>query len=141
MATVQRPVVVDTNILFSALLSQKSDFAETLLGSEHRFFVCELVLVELFKHKEKIVKASRLSEDDVLRAYYTLLRRITLFKEDRIAPEHRRAAYDLCVDIDVTDAPHVALTLELDGVLWTGDNTLKSGLKRKGFERFFEPDR
>ncbi len=28
MATVQRPVVVDTNILFSALLSRKSDFAE-----------------------------------------------------------------------------------------------------------------
>lgn len=112
-----------------------------LLESEHRFFVCELVLVELFKHKEKIVKASRLPEDDVLRAYYTLLRRITLFKEDWISPEHRGTAYALCRDIDETDTPHVALTLELDGVLWTGDNTLKSGLKRKGFERFFEPDR
>lgn len=141
MATVQRPVVVDTNILFSALLSRKSGFAEILLESEHHFFVCELVLVELFKHKEKIVRASRVPEDDILRAYYTLLRHITLFKEDRIAPEHRRTAYDLCSDLDVTDAPHVALTLELDGLLWTGDNTLKIGLRRKGFARFFEPVR
>ena len=82
----QRPVSLDTNILFSVLLNRKSGFAEILLESEHR-----------------------------------------------------RAAYALCSDIDETDTPHVALALELDGALWTGDNTLKSGLERKGFERFFEP--
>ena len=131
-------VIVDTNILFSALLSSQSRFADVLLRSGHRFYVCEQVLVELFKHKEKLVKASQLSEDEIARLYHILLRRITIYKEDLIAPEHRAAAYALCSDIDVTDTPHVALTLELNGLLWTGDKTLKDGLKRKGFTHFFD---
>ncbi len=52
MQNIKPPVIVDTNILFSALLSNRSQFADILLTSENKFFVCELVLVELFKHKE-----------------------------------------------------------------------------------------
>jgi predicted nucleic acid-binding protein len=35
--------------------------------------------------------------------------------------------------------PFIALTLHLDGRLWTGDDELKAGLRAKGFDRFFEP--
>ncbi len=134
-----RPVVVDTNILFSALLRQPTRFADVLLRTDQRCFICEQVLVELFKHKEKIIKASRLPEDDILRWYHILLRRLTVYKEDLIAPEHRAAAYALCQNIDPSDTPHVALTLHLHGLLWTGDTTLKDGLRAKGFTDFFEP--
>ncbi len=133
------PVVVDTNIIFSALLSSQSRFAEILLRADGQFYVNELTLIELFKHKEKIVRFSRLSEDEIIRLYYLLLRKINLYKEDLISPESRRAAYALCHDIDETDAPHLALTLEIDGLLWTGDNTLKTRLRQKGFDRFFDP--
>jgi len=34
----------------------------------------------------------------------------------------------------------VALTLELDADLWSDDEQLKTGLKKKGFWRFFEPE-
>ncbi|MEW6379762.1 MAG: PIN domain-containing protein [bacterium] len=57
------PVVVDTNILFSALLRTGSSMAEVLLKHEQPFFICETVLVELFKLKEKIVRLSQLSEE------------------------------------------------------------------------------
>jgi predicted nucleic acid-binding protein len=53
------------------------------------------------------------------------VRKINLHKEDLIAPKHRRRAYELCRDIDETDTPHVALTFEWDGELWTGDKKLK----------------
>lgn len=53
-------VIVDTNILFSALVSSESAFGKTLLEPGYRFFVGERALVELFKNKERIVKASRL---------------------------------------------------------------------------------
>lgn len=33
----------------------------------------------------------------------------------------------------------VALTLHLDGQLWTSDDELKAGLRAKGFDRFYEP--
>ncbi|MBI4315926.1 MAG: hypothetical protein HY679_08320 [Chloroflexi bacterium] len=59
--------------------------------------------------------------------------------EDLIAPEHRKSAYALCRDVDEADTPHVALALELDALLWTGDKRLKGGLENKGFQRFFEP--
>ncbi|WP_322744651.1 PIN domain-containing protein [Cuspidothrix issatschenkoi] len=45
-----------------------------------------------------------------------------------------------CKDIDESDTPHVALTLQLEGLLWTGDKKLKEGLIIKGFDKFFEPN-
>ncbi len=132
-------VVVDTNIFFSALLSAESLFAKTMLRLENRFFVCETTLVEIFEHKEKLIKVSRTSPDDVAHLYYILVRRIQVYKEDLISPENWKTAYDLCIDIDETDTPHVALALELKAALWTGDKRLKEGLKEKGFQNFFTP--
>jgi predicted nucleic acid-binding protein len=134
-------VVADTNILFSALLGGESRFVELLLlRGEHSVFVCESVLVELFKHKERITEYTRLTEDEIVRAYHILLRHVNLFKEALIPADCWREAYELCNDIDVTDTPHVALTLTLDGSLWTGDKRLTAGLKKKGFNRFFLPE-
>ena len=90
------------------------------------------------KHKEKVVHFSQLSEDEIVRFYHILMRRTNIYKEDLIAPEHWTTAYALCCDIDESDTPHVALTVALDGLLWTGDKKLKEGLKRKGFDSFFE---
>ncbi len=85
MSAETEDIVVDTNILFSALLSGESDFADTLLKSSHRFFICEQVLVELFRRKEKLLKLSRLSESDLAHFYHVIIRRVTLFKEDLIS--------------------------------------------------------
>lgn len=139
MADERQHIVVDTSIVFSALLNDRSRFTDILLRSDHKLYVCEFMIVELFKHKDKLVYTSRLSEDDILRLLYILLRRVNVFKEDLISVEIRRAAYALCVDVDEKDTPHVALTLELNGLLWTGDEKLKTGLRGKGFDRFFEP--
>lgn len=138
--SIDKPVVVDTNILFSSLLRRETGLVEVLLRYEHRFFICELVVAEMFKLKEKIVKASHLPEEDIVQFYYTLIRRIDIFKEQLIAKINWSKAFVLCKDIDATDTPHVALTLELDGLLWTGDKKLKEGLKEKGFDRFFTPE-
>ncbi len=138
MKTGKKPVIADTNILFSALLKTRSKFAEILLAAENDFFVCESVPVELFKYKEKIVKASALSEDGIIQLYHIYLKRIHLFKEELIRFEIRQQAYQLCHDIDENDISHVALTLELNGLLWTGDRILKEGLLKRGFTHFFD---
>lgn len=137
----QKPfVVVDTNILFSALLVAQSTWAEVILNdAEHTFVICEAVVVELFEHKERIVQISKLPIESVIAAYHDLLRTVTLYKENWIAPENWRRAYALCTDVDEDDTPHVALALELNALLWTGDRRLKAGLQAKGFDRFFAP--
>jgi predicted nucleic acid-binding protein len=131
---------VDTNIFFSALISAESLFAKTMLGAENGFYVCETTFVEIFNHKEKLIKASRMSPEDVAHLYYILLKRVQAYKEDLISQENWKSAYDLCRDIDESDTPHVALALEINALLWTGDKRLKEGLLKKGFNNFFVPD-
>lgn len=132
------PIIVDTNIIFSALLREQSKFMQVLLESDHDLYICELILMELFKHKEKITQLSQLSEQEIIKLYYALLKRLQVYKEDLIKPEHWRQAYNLCKSVDENDTPHVALTLELNGLLWSGDNKLKLGLQQQGFTQFFE---
>lgn len=114
------PVVVDTNIVFSALLHSGGRFTEVLLTSNRRFVVNELVLVELFKHKEKVVRLSRLTDEDVVHLFYELMRALELLKEALVDPANRARAIELYRDSDVTDAPHAAIALETEGLLWTG---------------------
>lgn len=132
-------IVVDTNIIFSALLKRNSNFASILLLGDYQFYIVEFVLVELFKYKDKILKLSQLSEEDIISFYHIILKRINLYKEDLIDRENLKLAYNLCKDIDVNDVVHVALTLELQGKLWTGDKKLKQGLINQGFDLFFYP--
>lgn len=138
MRALPAPIIVDTNIIFSALLKNHTKFAEVLLAENHKFFICEMVLVELFKYKEKIVRLSGLSEDELIQLFQVFLKTMHLYKEELISIENRQLAYQLCYDIDKNDTAHVALTLELDGLLWTGDKVLKDGLLKKGFKQFFE---
>ncbi len=49
-------IIVDANILFSALLREASPFAERMLHAEQHFAVCESAIVSLFKHKERIIR-------------------------------------------------------------------------------------
>jgi predicted nucleic acid-binding protein len=57
---------------------------------------------------------------------------------DHISSESRQKAYELCFDVDLKDTPCIALSIDLKPPLWTGDNKLKKGLSRNGFEDFFE---
>lgn len=40
--------------------------------------------------------------------------------------------------VDPTDAPHVAIALEIDGLPWTGNE--QDGLREQGFDRFYFPE-
>ncbi len=132
-------VVVDTNIIFSALLKSDSSFMETLLTTQHKFHISELLIIEIFKHKEKLVEYSELAEAEIIKFYYLFLSRIHIFKEELISVGNWRTAFELCKDVDEADTPFVALTLEIDGLLWTNDKILKDGLRAKGFDKFFTP--
>ena len=139
MSELHKPIVVDTNILFSALLREPSRFIALIFQSEYDFYICEYVIVELFKHKDRLIKHSKLSEDDVLRVLYRLLKRLTIYPERLIKPEFIAVAQALCNSIDVNDTIHVALALALNGRLWTGDRRLVEGLRQQGVDIFFTP--
>jgi len=134
-----KAIIVDTNILFSALLGKNKKFRDILLSQENvNLHSCKYAIVELFKYKEKIQKCSAFDEDEILELLYNLLKKIHIFDENTLTEESLKKAFDLCNDIDAKDIPFVAITIELDGLIWTGDKELKNGLKSKGFNSFFE---
>lgn len=133
-------VVVDTNIIFSALLKEENRYAHALIKNEaaHDFYAVYFTIVELYKHKEKIQKFSKLSEEDILEVLYELLKHIHIVNDDIISISSWKQAMQLTHDVDIKDVPNVALTIELNAQLWTNDNELKKGLRLKGFNEFID---
>lgn len=130
--------IVDTNIVFSALLSSENIYRNELLFNEDvQFYTCRFLIVEVFKNKEKMVKLSKFPEEELLEVFYDILKNFELYNEDLINKDKWKEAYELCKDIDLKDTPFVALCLEMDARMWTGDEVLKKGLIKKEFKKFF----
>ena len=95
--------------------------------------------MELFKHRDRLLAATRLPEDKLLEALNELLESLQLVEAASIPVGIWMQARRLCDGVDLKDTPFVALTLHLDARLWTDDEELKTGLRAKGFDQFFEP--
>ena len=87
-------IVIDTNIIFSALLRSGQKQRDILFLENVEFYSCKYAIVEIFKHKEKIIKYSRLAEEVVLETLYRLLKNIHFVNEDLISDENLILAYN-----------------------------------------------
>jgi predicted nucleic acid-binding protein len=134
----KKVVVVDTNVVFKALRLKYSSIREILNQDDFIFYAPKFLIVEIFKHKEKILKNNQQLEDEFYEYLNILLNRITFVNEDFISISSYLEAYRLCKDIDEKDVPFVALAIEINCELWTFDTPIKNGLTSLGFIQFFE---
>ena len=133
-------VVVDTNIAFSALAAGCGDLTVRLLSpAEIVFYAPRFLFVELFKHQARLLSATRLPEEKLLEALNELIESLQLIEAASIPVGVWMQARRLCDGVDLKDTPFIALALHLDARLWTDDEELKTGLRAKGFDQFFEP--
>lgn len=132
-----KSVVVDTNLIFSALIPKSSKIRELLFESKISFFAPNFLISEIYKHKDKLIKNSKLNESEFYLYFNGIIEKIQFVPIDIISLESRQKAYDLCKDIDIKDTPFIALAVDLNIPIWTGDIKLKDGLKSKGFNDFF----
>lgn len=95
------------------------------------------MISEIYKHKEKLLKSSKLTDSEFYLYFNGIIERIKFIPTDFISIESRQKAYDLCHDVDVKDTPFIALSIEFAILLWTGDKQLKDGLIQKGFHEFY----
>ena len=128
-------VVVDSNIIFSALLVKNSKIRDILFNRKHRFYSPNYFFSEIFKHKEKILRYTHLDETEVYEYLNRILEKIQFIRGEVISKENRLTAFELCKEIDEKDSPFIALALEIDAYVWTGDKKLKKGLEAKGFSK------
>ena len=129
-------IIVDTNIVFSAILNSNSRIGKILLNSkEHfQFFSCNYLRIEIQRHRNKLLKLTKLSEDKLSELQELITQHIT-FIDERLIPQDLLIKTETQLKaIDPDDTVFVALTKHLEGKLWTGDLQLYNGLKAKRFK-------
>lgn len=128
-------IVVDTNIVFSSLLNSNSAISKILITApqKFRFYSPSFLKVELFRHHKKLLKLTKLSPKELSELESLILSKIFFIDESLIPESIFISSEKLLQDIDIWDTPFLALTIFLEGVLWSGDLKLIEGLKHKGF--------
>ena len=130
-------IVVDTNIIFSALLNTNGTIGDLLFNSEGSFvfYSCSYMRAEIRNHWAKLKKIANLSDEALQRSFDQLLPRLQFINEEIIPVETWLQAEAMTQPVDIDDIDFVALTLFMDAWLWTGDKVLYNGLKQQSFGR------
>lgn len=125
-------IVIDTNIFFSALINSKGTISDLIFNSDHifDFFAPSTLFDEINKHREKLIKVSKLSKEEINELQLLLISKINRIEIEQIQMASWEKAIELTKKIDEFDAPFIALTIEIRGTLWTGDKKLLNGLQQ-----------
>lgn len=129
---------IDASVAFRLLSRGGTSLIDLLDPAGMALHAPQFLFVELFKHKERMLRASGLSAGDLVDAVETLVSRIELHSEASLPLGTWMEAYRLCRPVDEKATSYVALTLHLEAELWTDDSQLKTGLRARGFDRFFK---
>lgn len=135
-------IVVDSNIVFSAILNTQSKIGQLLInGSKFfDFFSIELLKEEIENHKEKILTISGYTHEQYLISYQTIVNQILFVDNVVLQDSSVDKAYQLVKDIDINDLPFVALNIQLNSMLWTGDKKLANGLKSNHYSKIISTE-
>lgn len=125
-------LVVDTNIVFSALINPNSIIGSVLLNYNDfiDFFSLSLIVAEIDKYHEKLKKYSKLESDELNEIKSYIINSITIINEEYINIKSWEKAYNLIQNIDEDDTPFLALSIDLNCLLWTGDLKLIKGISK-----------
>ena len=123
-------LVVDTNIVFSALLNSESRIGQILIGGKRRFsfYSCMFLREELLRHRTKLRKLTKLSEGELDELLSKVTSNITFIDEAVLSVKLVVDTEARMTGNDLKDVPFVALAVRLKAKLWTGDKALAKGL-------------
>lgn len=132
-------IVIDTNIIFSALLNTNGTIGDLLFNSEDtfEFYSCTYMRYEIEKHCEKLKRISKLSDNSLQESKYRVYSKINFINEELIPAAVWLDAESTVEDIDQDDSDFVALTNYPEANLWTGNKELYKGLRDKGYDRVY----
>jgi predicted nucleic acid-binding protein len=131
-------IVVDTNIVFSAILNTNSKIGTILLHpkSGHNFYSTYQLLNEVEVHRNKIKKLSGYTDEQLIRIVSLITNKIRFISPQLIHNNTFSYAESLTADVDIDDTEFVALTEHIKGKLWSGDKRLVKGLTSKNWNKF-----
>ncbi|HAM97267.1 MAG TPA: nucleotide-binding protein [Marinilabiliales bacterium] len=129
--------VIDTNIVFSAILNPESPIGQIILnGSKYfTFLSIEQLKDEIECHEDKILKISGLSQSEYFKIYGLIKSKIRFVNQLLINADIYQKADELTKDIDPDDLLFVGLSIQFRCKLWSGDKQLINGISNKGFNQ------
>jgi predicted nucleic acid-binding protein len=127
-------IIVDTNIVFSALVNSSGKIGNLLMNSDDvfQFYTSDYLKEELLEHHEKIKKLSRLSDADIETLKSLIFNHIVFINTEIIATKIWIEAEAMMVDVDPDDTEFYALSQFLNCKIWTGDKKFHLKLLKKG---------
>ncbi|MBF0376451.1 MAG: PIN domain-containing protein [Desulfamplus sp.] len=131
MMIIKDSYIIDSNILFNAFISGKDIY--TLLFSEYKIYVPDFAFLELEKYKKRILKKTKLTENEFQEFVIALLSNVTVIPNMLLSQTSLNKAYELCKNIDEKDTVYVAAALEFNFKLITSDKKLYTGLINHNF--------
>jgi predicted nucleic acid-binding protein len=129
-------IIVDANIVFSAILNTNSKIADLLLNSKgiYEFIAPDYLLNETKKYHKKISLISKMTVDEVENIEYKIIKPITFLSGIHIPESLWIKAEQLVLDVDPKDTPYLAFSLFFKCKIWSGDKSLRNGLIAKGYK-------
>ncbi|VVB87316.1 PIN domain protein [uncultured archaeon] len=116
-------LVLDSNIIFSALI-KKSTTRNIILSDVFDLHAPEYIFTEITKHKELLLRKSKMNEGDFDALLLLLQKHINLAsKEDYI--DKMALAEEIMMKVDIADSPFLALALALNCSIWSNDGHFK----------------
>ncbi|MCB0509068.1 MAG: PIN domain-containing protein [Chitinophagales bacterium] len=125
-------IIVDANIVFSAILNTNGKIADLLINSTNvKFIAPDFLRLEIRKYHNKLAKTKKISSSNIQEIEYFIFQNIVFISEIQIEEKYWKQAYELLKDIDEKDTPYITYALKFKCKLWTGDKKLVNGLKKK----------
>ncbi len=112
-------VVIDTNILISALLKD-SLTRKLLIEPSFDFYYPEIALEEVQKYKLLIIKKTGMTDNEYCSLLKLLFQNIILLS-NKVLFDRLEEAKEIMQKIDPDDVIFVAGALSLKGIIWSND--------------------
>jgi predicted nucleic acid-binding protein len=135
-------VVIDANIVFSAILNSNGKIGDLLINSRKCliFIAPDFLRTEIFKHHARLSKISGMSVELIREAEFQIYKDINFISEEQIKKSTWLFAEKLLADIDPKDIHYVAFSKQFRCKIWSGDKELMKGLSKKGFTNCITTD-
>jgi predicted nucleic acid-binding protein len=135
-------IVVDANIVFSAIINTNGKIGDLLIngGKKFEFIAPEFLRHEIKRHHSKMMKISGMSLGEILESEFQIYKSIQFISEEQIKTSYWLIAENLVADIDPNDVQYIAYSKHFKCKIWSGDKALMKGLKKKNFTKFLTTD-
>ncbi|MCO5237003.1 MAG: PIN domain-containing protein [Chitinophagaceae bacterium] len=135
-------VIVDANIVFSAILNSKGKIGDLLINSRKylEFIAPDFLRQEIFEHYPRLCEISGMTLEQVRESEFQICKGITFISEEQISLSIWLESEKLLADIDPKDTQYIAYSKHFRCKIWSGDKALMKGLYKTGFVNFITTD-